>query len=158
MEVRVQLLEVEVTAVSVLKDFKETTAKWVSFLRKGTSLPFKKLLFYPPAPDPCGSYWIDRGGAPISKGRGLWPKMRKKNLEWCHHFSDRSNTPPLLKELPASFVYFEKTGLTFSKSLFPIQFNLLHPLPSAFLFVLKSPLWYFFLFLKQIIIFSFPNT
>ena len=48
-----------------------------------------------------------------------------------------------LKGATSSFVYFEKRWLNFSKSSFPILFNLLHPQPSLFLFALESSLWYF---------------
>ena len=38
---------------------------------------------------------------------------------------------------------FPKNRLKFSKSSFPIRFNLLHPQPSLFFFALESPLWCF---------------
>ena len=48
-----------------------------------------------------------------------------------------------IKGAKSPFVYFEKKWLYFSKSLFPIRFNLRHPQPSLFLFTLESPLWCF---------------
>ena len=38
---------------------------------------------------------------------------------------------------------YKKKLLNFSKSSFPIRFNLLHPHPSSFLFALETPLWCF---------------
>ena len=87
--------------------------------------------------------------------------LRVKSTTHCPHWPWLTRTAPSVtkhfKGATSSFVYFEKISLNFSKSSFPICFNLLHPQPSSFFLVQFRITPLVFFVLGKLLFLGFPT-